>query len=315
MTQKPTVFIDGEAGTTGLEIRARLSGRDDITLVSIDPDKRKDTEERRQLLNSVDLAILCLPDAAAKQAVALVDNPRVRLLDASSAYRTAPDWVYGFPEMEKGQRQRIKDARRVSNPGCYPTGMIALVRPLVRSGLLPADYPVTINAVSGYSGGGASLIEKHERNEGSPFAIYGLGLAHKHVAEMQVHGGLTHRPLFSPAVGHYLRGMLVQVPLQLWALPGHPTGEQLHAALEQAYAGEEYVRVMPLNDLEDLRDGAFLDAENANYSNRVELFVYANDTAQQAVLVARLDNLGKGASGAAMQNLNIMLGLPEAAGF
>ncbi|NEP17207.1 MAG: N-acetyl-gamma-glutamyl-phosphate reductase [Leptolyngbya sp. SIO4C1] len=322
MGSQPTVFIDGEAGTTGLQIYARLSQRDDLTLVSIDPDKRKDAAERAKLLNSVSVAVLCLPDDAAREAVSLITNPAVKVLDASSAHRTAPDWVYGFPELMPGQRQKIASASRVSNPGCYPTGFLSCLHPLIAAGLLPATFPATVNAVSGYSGGGRKLIEQYEAvrqaNPGAehahPYGVYGLSFGHKHVKEMHQYSGLAHPPLFVPAVGAFEKGMLVQVPLPLWSLEHPPTGQQLYEALAVHYAEEPFIQVHPLADTGALRDGKFLDIKAANDTNQVQLFVFANGHTQEALLAARLDNLGKGASGAAVQNLNIMLGLPEKIG-
>jgi N-acetyl-gamma-glutamyl-phosphate reductase len=307
-----TVFIDGEAGTTGLEIRQRLESRSDLKLISIDPARRKDAGARAELLNGVDAVILCLPDDAAREAVSLVTNPDVRIIDASTAYRVADGWTYGFAELAPGQREAIAGSKRVSNPGCYPTGFLALAAPLVRAGLLPADWPITVNAVSGYSGGGKSMItEFEERQTDDNVRIYGLGLAHKHVPEMQQHAGFTHPPLFQPMVGRYAQGMLVEVPLQLWALPGQPSPVDLYGALAEAYADEQFVEVASLAEAAALKG---LDAEGLNGTNRLKLFVFANAEAGQARLVALLDNLGKGASGAAVQNLNLMLGLPEAAG-
>ena len=321
----PKVFIDGEAGTTGLQIHQRLANRSDLEVISIDPDKRKDTDERARLINAADVAILCLPDQAAEQAVTLVSNEKTKILDASSAHRTLANWVYGFPELIEGQREAITQSSRVANPGCYPTGFLALVSPLVKAGLLPADFPVTINAVSGYSGGGKQLIAQHEtfRKEeqasGSaesrePFSPYGLKFGHKHVKEMHKFSGLSHAPLFAPAVGDFAQGMVVQVPLPLWSLGNPPTGRQLHQTLLEHFEGEPFVKVMPYQKENDLRDGNFFIAKQANGTNEVQLFVFANDITQEALLIARLDNLGKGASGAAVQNLNIMLGLPEQSG-
>ncbi len=314
MTAK--IFIDGEAGTTGLQIRERLEGRRDLELVSIDPARRKDAAAKAEVLNGVDAVILCLPDDAARESVSLIENNAVRVIDASTAHRVAPGWTYGFAEMAPGQRAAIAASHRVSNPGCYPTGAIALVRPLVDAGLVPTDWPVTVNAVSGYSGGGKGMIAEFEDRASSayvetPFRIYAMGLTHKHVAEMQVGGGLAHPPLFAPAVGRYAQGMIVEVPLQLWALPGTPTLPQLHAALADRYAGEQFIEVASLEEAAAL---ATLDPEGLNGTNRLKLFVFGNDKTGQARLVALLDNLGKGASGAAVQNLNLMLGLDEAAG-
>ncbi|MEO0883727.1 MAG: N-acetyl-gamma-glutamyl-phosphate reductase [Pseudomonadota bacterium] len=307
---KPSVFIDGEAGTTGLQIRDRLAGRSDIELLSIDPDKRKDMEARAQLLNAADVAILCLPDAAAREAVDLVANPDTVIIDASSAHRTDPDWAYGFPEMAPGQRDKIKASKRISNPGCYPTGFIALVRPLVEAGLLPADYPVTVNAVSGYSGGGKSLIEEFETGEGDPYRSYALSQQHKHVPEMKAHSGVVHGPVFTPAVGNYAQGMIVEVPLALWSLPDTDDGISDHyQALKHAYRDEHFVDVHTLDESNALKG---LEPQACNGTNQIDLFVFGNK--EQARLIARYDNLGKGASGAAVQNMNIVLGFDEATG-
>jgi len=309
------IFIDGEVGTTGLEIRARLAGRADIALVRLDDAARKDPRARAAALGEADIAILCLPDEAAKEAVALA-GPNTRFIDASTAHRTAPGWVYGFAEMDAAQRAAIASARLVSNPGCYPTGMVALMRPLVRAGVVPAGWPLTVNAVSGYSGGGKALIAAFE-DESSPaythehFRAYGLNLAHKHVDEMRVHAGFAHPPLFAPSVGRFYRGMLVEVPLQLWALPGKPKAAAIHAVLAEAYRGQRFVHVAGLEESTRLTG---LNPEGQNDTNSLKLFVFANEERGQARLIAQLDNLGKGASGAAVQNLNIMLGLDEATG-
>lgn len=310
------VFVDGAVGTTGLEIRERLAGRPELTLVEVPRELRKDTAARAAALNGADLVILCLPDEAAAQAVALIENPAVRVIDASSVHRVAPGWTYGFPEMEPGQRARIAAARLVANPGCWPTGFLSLVRPLTRAGILPVAFPLTVHGVSGYSGGGRAMIEEFEQRESPTFVqtvsrIYGLSLAHKHLPEMTVHAGLTHPPVFAPSVARYYRGMIVEVPLQLWALPARPRVADLHATLADAYHGEPLVEVVGLDACAAMKG---VDAEGLRLTNRLRLHVFGNEETGQARLVALLDNLGKGAAGAAVQNLNIMLGLPETAG-
>ncbi|MCP5433453.1 MAG: N-acetyl-gamma-glutamyl-phosphate reductase [Alphaproteobacteria bacterium] len=306
MTTK--IFIDGEAGTTGLEIRERVAGRDDLEILTLG-DARKDLSARASVLNAADIAILCLPDEAAKEAVSLVTNDATRIIDASTAHRTAPDWVYGFAELAPGHAEKIAKARRVSNPGCYPTGAVALLAPLVRAQILPTDFPVTVNAVSGYSGGGKKMIAEFEDvsapgHTDEAFRLYALSLRHKHVEEMRVHAGLAHRPLFVPSVARLYRGMLVSVPLQLWALPAGPGLADLQSCLEAAYAGTS-VRVAPRAEAAAL---STLDPEGDNGTDGMTLFVFGTQGDGQALLVARLDNLGKGASGAAVQSLDLMTG-------
>ena len=303
------VFIDGAAGTTGLEIRERLAERRDIRIVTIPDDHRKDAAARAEALNAVDAVILCLPDDAAREAVALVTDHQVRIIDASTAHRTDPAWAYGFAELHPDRREALSHATRISNPGCYPTGFLALVRPLVRAGLLPADALLSVNATSGYSGGGKAMIAEYEQPDATErtFSTYALGLAHKHVPEMQVHARLDHPPIFQPAVARTYRGMLVEVPLHLHALAGAPTLDDLRDALADAYRDSAIVRMGE-------EDVAQVGIEQCAGTDRLELFVFGNARRGQARLVATLDNLGKGAAGAAVQNLNLAVGLDETAG-
>ncbi|MBF0889391.1 MULTISPECIES: N-acetyl-gamma-glutamyl-phosphate reductase [Gluconobacter] len=296
------IFIDGEAGTTGLGIRQRIEALPasyGLEILSIASELRKDKAARRSMLEQADVAILCLPDEAACETVALAEGLDVRILDASTAHRIADGWIYGFPEMDAEQAAAIKGARFVANPGCYPTGAIALMRPLVRAGLLPADHPVSINAVSGYSGAGRVAIEEHEKNGGPAFFLYGLNLKHKHLPEIRHYSGLTRQPIFVPSVGHFPQGMIVSIPLHLNDLPGQPSAAEIEAVLQDAYAGCAHVRVVPAETQ--------LLADTLAHTDDMELRVHHNG--EQAVLTARLDNLGKGASGAAIQNLLLMLGL------
>ena len=301
------LFIDGAAGTTGLEIRERLAGRRDITLVTLPEVQRKDAAARADALRSADIVVLCLPDDAAREAVALIGDAPTRVIDASTAYRTDPSWPYGFAELEVDQRERLARAHRVSNPGCYPTGFLALVRPLVRAGILPRALPLSVNATSGYSGGGKELIARFEQDGGTDtaFRLYGLGMAHKHVPEMRLHAGLDHPPAFLPAVARAYRGMLVEVPLHLDLLDGG-LGD-IRAALAEAYAGSAVVSIGDEGENELL-------IERCAGTDRLELFVFGNERLGQVRLIAALDNLGKGAAGAAVQNLNLMAGLPETEG-
>jgi len=304
------IFIDGEAGTTGLQIRERLEGRRDIEIISIAHDKRKDQDERKRLLNLADVAILCLPDDAAKESVSLIENDTTKVIDSSTAHRIAAGWVYGFAEMDKDQSAAIANARRVGNPGCWPQGAIATLRPLVEAGLIPADYPVTVNGITGYSGGGRQMIEDYEAQgeDANEFLLYGLTFKHKHLPELKTFAKLSGQPLFIPAVGNFRQGMVTSVPLQLWSLDTVPTGKDLHAAIADHFAAipNSFVEVAPLAAMERSSE---LNPELYNNTNRMRLHVFANDATAQAALIAVYDNLGKGASGAAVQNLNLMLGL------
>jgi N-acetyl-gamma-glutamyl-phosphate reductase len=310
------IFIDGEVGTTGLQIRARLTERDDIELVSLGEAERKDLGARAEALNSVDLAILCLPDDAAREAVSLIDNPDVRIIDASTAHRTAEGWTYGFPELTAAQPEAIRASRRVSNPGCYALTSVAMLHPLIAAGLLPAGHAVTLNAVSGYSGGGKGLIAAFE-DTGSgdytevPYFAYSLNLEHKHLPEITRWSGLQRPPLFTPSVGRFAQGMIVQAPLQLWDLPAAPAPADIHAALDAHYGDCRFVTVAGLDESEAL---ARLEPESLNGTNTLRLHVFANAGQDQALIAGVLDNLGKGASGQAVQNMNLMLGLDEGTG-
>jgi N-acetyl-gamma-glutamyl-phosphate reductase len=307
------VFVDGQEGTTGLRIHEFLAGRAEIEVLRIDPERRKDTAERARLLNAADVAFLCLPDAAAREAVALVENPRTCVIDASTAHRTQAGWVFGLPELAPGQREAIRKARRIANPGCHASAFILLLRPLVDAGLVPADHALSATSITGYSGGGKKMIEQYEAR---PLPVeltaprpYGLTLSHKHLPEMMAHTGLRTRPVFMPIVSNFFKGLAVSVPLHLRALG--TTAEALQRAFEQRYGGERFVRVLPLRDPATLA-GGFFDVQACNDTNRVDIGVFAD--AEQAVLLARLDNLGKGASGAAVQAMNVHLGLDEGLG-
>ena len=303
----PLVFIDGDQGTTGLQIHERLRGRDDLQLRTLPAEHRKDPQRRAEVINQCDIAILCLPDEAAREAVAAIHNPAVRVIDASSAHRTSAGWVYGFPEWQAGQAQRIAEAKRVSNPGCYPTGAIGLLHPLIGAGLLPRDYPVSIHAVSGYSGGGRPAVERYEgKTTGNApgFLVYGTALAHKHPPEIERYSGLAQRPLFVPAYGAFRQGIVLTIPLELRLLaPGVGAG-QLQEALEQHYAGAAHVKVVPQQQAAAIRE---LDPQQLNGSNDLQLSVFANEDYGHVLLAAVFDNLGKGAAGAAVQNLGLML--------
>ena len=311
---KYRVFVDGQEGTTGLRIHEYLAKRDDIEVLRIAADKRKDDAERARLLNASDVAFLCLPDAAARDAVSLVTNSKTCIIDASTAHRTAQGWAFGLPELAADQRDRIRQSKRISNPGCHSTGFILLVRPIIDAGLVPTSLGITASSITGYSGGGRKMIERYTAG-GDPSldapAPYGLALGHKHVPEMTAHTGLATKPVFMPIVANFYKGLAVSIPLHMKALGTGRTAEQLHAALTQRYESERFVRVMPLRDPDTL-EKTYFDVQACNDTNRVDLFVFASD--EQAILMARLDNLGKGASGAAVQTMNVHLGLEESLG-
>lgn len=308
------VFVDGQEGTTGLRIHEMLARRNDIEVLRIDADKRKDAAERARLLNAADVAFLCLPDAAAKEAAALVTNPKTCLIDASTAHRTDPTWVFGLPELAPGQRELIRASKRIANPGCHASAFILLLRPLVDAGLVPADLPLSATSITGYSGGGKKMIEQYEAGGDARLQAprpYGLGLSHKHLPEMAAHARLQTRPVFMPIVASFYKGLAVSVPLHLSQLKTGTDGAALREALASHYAGERFIQVMPLGDPATLESG-FFDVQACNDTNRCDLFVFANDS--QALLMARLDNLGKGASGAAVQSMNVHLGVEESLG-
>ncbi|QPC93514.1 N-acetyl-gamma-glutamyl-phosphate reductase [Mesorhizobium sp. INR15] len=307
---KPKIFIDGEHGTTGLQIRALLAERGDLEIISIPTERRKETAARAEFLNAADVAILCLPDDAAKESVSLISNDTTKVIDASTAHRVAKGWEYGFAEMDKAQAKTIASAKRVANPGCWPQGPIATLRPLVEAGLLPADFPITVNGISGYSGGGRPMIEDYvaKGENASEFLPYGLTLQHKHVPELRAYAKLSHDPIMQPAVGNFAQGMITVVPLQLGGLDRVPTGADLHAAIADHFAGikDGVVEVAPYAHLERMPE---IDPEIYNGTNKMKVYVFANDSRAQALLLAVYDNLGKGASGAAVQNMDLMLGL------
>jgi len=311
---KHRVFVDGQEGTTGLRINEYLAARSDVEVLRIDADRRKDAAERARLLNAADVAFLCLPDAASREAAALVTNPNTCLIDASTAHRTVPGWVFGLPELAADQREKIRGSKRLANPGCHASAFILLMRPLVDAGLVPASLGVSATSITGYSGGGKKMIEQYEAGGDARLDAprpYGLTLAHKHLPEMMAHTGLTTKPVFMPIVGKFYKGLAVSVPLHLSSLSTGASAESVHVALSRRYEGERFVRVMPLRDAPTLEDG-FFDVQACNDSNRVDLFVFAND--DQLLLMSRLDNLGKGASGAAVQSMNVHLGLDEGLG-
>jgi N-acetyl-gamma-glutamyl-phosphate reductase len=304
---KSTVFVDGDQGTTGLQILSRLSNRSDLTLLTLPADLRKNPQARAEAINQCDIAILCLPDEQARAAAESVVNPSTRLIDASSAHRTDPAWTYGLPELDNGQGERIAQSRRVSNPGCYPTGAIALLRPLIQSGLIPADYPFSIHAVSGYSGRGRAGVEEHEGANSAkalPFQVYGLGLDHKHVSEIQMYAGLTTRPFFVPSYGSFRQGIVLTIPIHLSSLNSDVNSGVLRDCLANFYVTSAQIHVM---DAASTLTTERLDPQSLNASNNMNLYVFGNDQSGQVLLAAVFDNLGKGAAGAAVQNLDLML--------
>ena len=309
--KKPLVFVDGDQGTTGLQIVAKLQQRSDVELLTLPEAERKNPLRRADAINRCDVAILCLPDAAAREAAAMVENPEVRVIDASSAHRTTPGWVYGLPELSAEQPDLIRAARRISNPGCYPTGAVALLKPLVDAGLLPRDHAVSIHAVSGYSGRGRAGVEAHEgpgATAAPSLQVYGLALQHKHVPEIQQHAGLSERPFFVPAYGHFRQGIVLTIPLHLRMLPPDVSGQRIREALAEHYRGARHVRVLPAGETAALEH---LDPQRHNGSNDMSLAVFDNAAGGQVLLAAVFDNLGKGASGAALQNLDLVLGAAE----
>jgi len=311
---KYRVYVDGQEGTTGLRIHEYLAQRQDIEVLRIDPDRRKDSAERARLLNEADVAFLCLPDTASREAVTLITNPDTCVIDASTAFRTAPGWAFGLPELAPDQRDQIRTSKRIANPGCHATAFILLLRPLVDAGMVTATLPVSATSLTGYSGGGKKMIEQYVAG-GDPKLDaprpYALGLTHKHIPEMMAHTGLISPPVFVPIVGPFLKGLAVSVPLHLSQLPAGTTAEKVHEAFAKRYAGERFIRVLPMRDPATLADG-FLDVQANNDTNQVDILVFGNDT--QLLLVARLDNLGKGASGAAVQAMNVHLGVDEGLG-
>ncbi len=311
---KYKIYVDGSEGTTGLKINERLEKRDDIEILKIDPEKRKDINERKKYINNADIVFLCLPDSAAKEAVSFTENPSTKIIDASTAHRTNSDWAYGLPELSKGHREKIQNSKRVAVPGCYATGFISIVYPLIAGNLLPKDYPVTSHALSGYSGGGKKLIAQFEAPEGHNFEspqLYALGLSHKHIPEMTVISGLEQSPIFSPIVCSYFKGMSVCVPLYRKLLSGTPSVENIHAFIADYYSNEKFIKVMPLGTEKEFTN-SFIGATRVNDTNYLEIYVTGNE--EQIMLVSVLDNLGKGSSGAAIQNMNIMLGFDEDTG-